>query len=329
MLIPRRRTMEMFSISALDLFASALGTFILLAILLFPFYLRQPSLETELAGARAELAASGESLEDAERTAQAQALRMAQASAALAEARERLQEAEAEAAAAAEELEQSRMEAATDEEEERPAADRRETPLAINDLDLVFVMDTTGSMRNELADVQANLLGVIRVLARLAPSLRVGFVAFKDHGAAYVTRDFPLSPMTQDNVVRVVRFVGEMTAEGGGDDPEPVDEALAVAAAMDWRADAQGQIIVIGDAPARPSGRGRALALAERFRGSATDRALPRSVSAIYTGPPSGAQVFFEQVARAGGGDFSAYQGQIIENVLLSVLGAPGGQARR
>src|SRR5918996_1393351 len=243
MLIPRRRTMEMFSISALDLFASALGTFILLAILLFPFYLRQPSLDTELAGARAELAASGESLQDAERTAETQAQRVAQANAALALAREQLE------------------------------------------------------------DVQANLLGVIRVLARLSPSLRVGFVAFKDHGAAYVTRDFPLSPMTQDNVLKVVRFVGEMSAEGGGDDPEPVDEALAVATAMDWRADAQGQIVVIGDAPARASGRRHALALAERFRES--NLAMPRSVSAIFTGDVPVARMFFEQLARAGGGDFS------------------------
>jgi Mg-chelatase subunit ChlD len=321
MLIPRRRTMEMFSISALDLFASALGTFILLAILLFPYYLRQPSLEIELAGARAELSASGESLQDAERKAEAEALRVAQANAALARAREILQQAEVEAAAAAD-LEQSTP-AADPSEDERPVS-----RLAINDLDLVFVMDTTGSMRNELADVQANLLGVIRVLHRLAPSLRVGFVAFKDHGAEYVTRSFPLSPMSQDNVANVIRFVGGMSAEGGGDDPEPVDEALAVAMAMDWRADAQGQILVIGDAPPRSPGRGHALALAEQFRGSAPDPTLPRTVSAIYTGP-AGGHVFFEQVARAGGGDFSAYQGQIIENVLLSVLRDPGAQASR
>jgi F0F1-type ATP synthase membrane subunit b/b' len=322
MLIPRRRTMEMFSISALDLFASALGTFILLAILLFPFYLRQPSLETELQGAQAELAASAEALREAERTAETTALRKAQATAALAEARAQLQEAQAAAAADFERIETASPAA------QQPSTDQQHA-LSINDLDLVFVMDTTGSMRNELADVQANLLGVIRVLHRLAPSLRVGFVAFKDHGAAYVTRGFPLSPMAQDNVVQVIRFVGEMSAEGGGDDPEPVDEALAVATAMPWRDDAQGQIIVIGDAPARPSGRGHALALAERFRLSAPDRGLPRTVSTIYTGPPSGAQIFFEQVARAGGGDFSAYQGQIIENVLLSVLRDPGEQARR
>lgn len=325
MLIPRRRTMEFLSISALDLFASALGIFVLMAILLFPYYLRQPSLEVELEGARAELSASGESLQDAERVAETQASRLAEATAALAAARARLEAAQAEAEAAAEALEQ----VAATTPEERPAPDRRQTPLSINDLDLVFVMDTTGSMRSELADVQANLVGVIRVLHRLAPSLRVGFVAFKDHGDAYVTRSFPLSPMTQANVAEIVRFVGAMSAEGGGDDPEPVDEALAVATAMDWRADAQGQIIVIGDAPSRAAGRGAALALAERFRGSAAQQDLPRTVSAILTGPDRGARMFFEQIARAGGGDFSAYQGQIIENVLLSVLAAPGEQALR
>jgi hypothetical protein len=316
--------MEFLSISALDLFASALGIFVLMALLLFPYYLRQPSLEVALEGARSELSASGESLRDAERRAQAQALRQAEAAAALAQARERLQEAETVAATAAQELAQ-RQDAAVTEEDERPAAARQDTPLAINDLDLVFVMDTTGSMRNELADVQANLLGVIRVLHRLAPSLRVGFVAFKDQGAAYVTRSFPLSPMTDRNVAEVVRFVGQMSADGGGDDPEPVDEALAVAVAMPWRDAAQGQIIVIGDAPARPAGRSRALRLAEQFRVSTLERTLPRTVSAIYTGDAFGAGQFFEQIAGAGGGDFSAYQGQIIENVLLSVLRGPAG----
>jgi F0F1-type ATP synthase membrane subunit b/b' len=314
--------MEMFSISALDLFASALGTFILLAILLFPFYLREPSLETELQGARAELAASGESLREAERTAESSARRKAQATAALAEARERLQQAQATAAAAAEQLERLDI-------EKQPAIERHRTALAINDLDLVFVMDTTGSMRNELADVQANLLGVIRVLHRLAPSLRVGFVAFKDRGDAYVTLTFPLSPMTQENVAQVVEFVGRMSAEGGGDDPEPVDEALMVATAMPWRGDAQGRILVIGDAPARPSGRARTLELAQQFKASSSDPVLPRTVSAIFTGETTGARLFYEQMAGAGGGDFSAYKGQIIEDVLMSVLTVPEERAAR
>src|SRR5919106_5275329 len=311
-----RSSFEFLSMSTLDLFASILGTFVLITFVLLPYYLEQPFLEQDIAQAQAKTSTVTAELEIyREQLTAAQAAR-SDAEAALAAAQDRFASAKAMAAA---------QPAPVDENE--PAPSPLPTPFAIRDLDLVFVMDTTGSMRNELADVQANLLGVIRVLARLAPSLRVGFVAFKDRGAAYVTRSFPLSPMTQDNVAKVIRFVGEMSADGGGDDPEPVDEALAVATAMPWRADAQGQIVVIGDAPARPSGRGRVLALAERFRES--NLAMPRSVSAIFTGEVPATRMFFEQVARAGGGDFSAYQGQIIENVLLSVLRDPSGQASR
>jgi hypothetical protein len=98
---------------------------------------------------------------------------------------------------------------------------------------------------------------------------------------------------------------------------------------MPWRSDAQGRILVVGDAPARPSGRERALQLADQFRISSSDPTLPRTVSAIFTGETSGARIFYEQIARAGGGDFSAYQGQIIEDVLMSVLTVPGEQAAR
>ena len=56
---------------------------------------------------------------------------------------------------------------------------REAARLFIVDLDLVFVMDTTGSMRSELADIQVSLLGIIRVLHRLAPSLSVGFVGLQ------------------------------------------------------------------------------------------------------------------------------------------------------
>ena len=55
MLARRRQALEMLTISALDLFASSLGVFVLMAILLFPYYLREPSVEAELLGAQAEL----------------------------------------------------------------------------------------------------------------------------------------------------------------------------------------------------------------------------------------------------------------------------------
>ena len=99
--------------------------------------------------------------------------------------------------------------------------------------------------------MQANLIGVINILNRLSSSLRIGVVAYKDRGEGYLTRDFPLRPMESAEVGQILDFVRGLEASGGGDDPEPVDLALKVAIDMPWRADAQGRIVVIGDALAR------------------------------------------------------------------------------
>ena len=317
MRITRRQPLEMLTISALDIFASALGVFMLVAILMFPYYLKQPSLEVELAGAQAELAAAADDVVHARQAiADATAERIA-AETALEKAQARLSEAEAAAARAAQE---PQPEVAAPAEAE--TAGDQKIRIAIADLDLVFVMDTTGSMGRELADLQANLVGIIRVLSRLSGSLRVGFVAFKDRGDAYLTRVYPLQRMNDAHVAELVSFVRGLRAQGGGDDPEPVDEALKAALAMPWRGDAQGRIIVIGDAPAHAHRYRQTLDLAGQFHRSSPGERAPRTVSAIYTGDSPAHRPFFEQLALAGGGDLSVHQGQMIESVLLSVLDA-------
>jgi hypothetical protein len=314
MRISRRQPMEMLTISALDIFASALGVFMLVSILLFPNYLKQPAIEAEQAGARAELAAAADDVVQARQAlADATQARTA-AEASLEQARARLTEAEALAARAAQQPEPQEVGAPA----EPDTKGEQKIRIAIADLDLVFVMDTTGSMGPELIDLQANLVGIIRVLSRLASSLRIGFVAYKDRGDAYLTKVYPLERMNDAHAAELVNFVQDLHAQGGGDDPEPVDEALKAALAMPWRADAQGRIIVIGDAPAHQ--QGAALGLAEQFRRSAPGAGTPRTVSAIYTGESLALRPFFERLAAAGGGDLSVHQGQMIESVLLSVL---------
>jgi hypothetical protein len=307
MRLSRRQPLELLTISALDIFASSLGVFVLVSILMFPYYLKQPSLEAAQAGAQAELTAAGEALEQrAEAVAEAKQ-RLASAEAALFEARQRLQQAESAAAQA--------------DAAPAPPSPEPDARLAIADLDLVFVLDTTGSMRHEIADLQASLIGIVRVLSRLAGSLQVGLVAFKDQGDEYLTQAFPLRPMSGGNAAALVDFVGRLSAEGGGDDPEPVDEALRVASSMPWRAEAMGQIIVIGDAPAHEYRMRPTLELAGQFH-RAAGQAEPRTVSAILTSGDVGARAFFERLAAAGGGRLSLHQGQMIESVLLSVLNA-------
>lgn len=320
MLVRPNRTFDVLSISALDLFASALGVFILLALFLFPYYLREPSIENELEGARARFVAMSEAVADAHRESTAARAERTSAEARLSRARDAIAGLRHDAAAARLRLAEKEAAAAArvpiPVPEPVPVSD--EGKLAISDLDLVFVMDTTGSMDDELADVQANLLGIIRVLHRLSPSLSVGFVAYRDRGDAYLTREFPLSPMSTANLSKLVRFVQTLSAAGGGDPPEPVDEALDAALAMDWRQDAQGLVIVIGDAPAHTRNWLRSFDFATKFARRPAASGLSRRVSAIFTGdsPPE----FFVRLARAGGGDFLLHTGRMIESVLLSVL---------
>lgn len=319
MLVRRRQSLEVLSISSLDLFASALGVFILIAILMFPYYLRQPSIEQDLAGARLELTSAGRSVSDARQSADAGAEEQRRAEAELAQAREALRRSEALASAAEETLADAAQDAA-EAKQELGALGKTVASLAIVDLDLVFVMDTTGSMKHELRDIQVNLSGIIRVLHRLAPTLHVGFVAFKDRPERQITQTFPMTSMTTANLERMLGFVRNLQARGGGDIPEPVDQALEQAIAMSWRSEAKGKIIVIGDEPAHAPNWNRTFEMAGRFQNDRPEGALPRSLSTIFSGQKPRARAFFERLAQSGGGEFAAHRGQMIESVLLSVL---------
>jgi hypothetical protein len=305
-----RASFEFLSMSTLDLFASILGTFVLITFVLLPYYLRQPFLEQDIAQAEAQTSAMTAELRLLQEKLSGTQTARSEAEDALAAAQRRLAAAKAMAAA---------QPAPKDEKKPAPSLP---TPFAIRDLDLVFVIDTTGSMRREIADMQANLIGVINILNRLSSSLRIGVVAYKDRGEAYLTRDFPLRRMEGAQVVQILDFVRGLEASGGGDDPEPVELAIKVAMAMDWRADAQGRIVVIGDALSRD--RQAALDLATQFRNSTRQAELPRVVSTIYAGNDPASARFFEQIAAAGGGEYSVNQGQIIESVLLSIIPEKG-----
>ncbi len=314
MLLKPRRQMEVLSISALDLFASALGVFVLIAILLFPYYLKEPAQQADVAGARDRLSALGEALEAARLTAREAAQARAEAAARLQRAQGALANAEQVAADAGRSRDAAEQRADAAAAKMASVHSQPDANFAMADLDLVFVMDATGSMDDEIRDVQANLLGLIRVLTRLAPTLNVGFVAFKDRGDDYLVRSFPLTAMRGDNLARIQAFVEQLEASGGGDVPEPVAYALEQGIAMTWRPKAQGRIVVVGDAPSHRPDWATAFGEAAAFAGES------RRISAIFTGDNAEGREFFQRLAEAGGGDFVQHRGQMMESVLLSVL---------
>jgi len=196
----------------------------------------------------------------------------------------------------------------------------------VNDLDLVFVMDTTRSMRDEIEDVRQSLQSLIKVLYKLAPSLNLGLVAYRDIGEKYVTRSFKLTPMTGANLGRAQAFVDALRPDGGGDIPEAVERGLEKAVAMRWRRKAQGLIIVIGDAQAHKRDEQTAFDLAQNFVRSSPGKGAFRRVSTIYTGPHHKQNHirFFRTLSEKGNGDFVRHRGRIMESVLMSIMETPG-----
>lgn len=323
MLSRRKRQLEVLNISALDLFASALGVFILMTLILFPFYLKQPALEHELEGAAAQGRVSREELALAEQQAKG-------ASDELQDANQAHGDREADLDSARRKLQGARQTLARLKKKAAGARKRVPGPAAhggtarIPNLDLVLVMDTTGSMHRAIADVQRSLIGMVEVLERLTPSLRVGFVAFKDTGDAYLTRRFALRSMSGNGLSLLRAFVDDLEASGGDDYPEPVGQALLEAQRMGWRDSAQGRIVLIGDAPDRRINNAYALSLADEFKHSNVYRDLPRRVSTVFTGHRRSGRQFYQRLAVAGGGDAIRHQGAMLSSVLLSVLDGPG-----
>jgi Mg-chelatase subunit ChlD len=119
------------------------------------------------------------------------------------------------------------------------------------DLDLVFLIDTTGSMEGEIREAKETVRDVADALrkSRQGNLVRMGVVAFRDRGDDYVTRVSPLDPDVETSYA----FLSSLTADGGGDGPEDVLAGLASAIRkLEWRAgpSVERLIFLIGDAPA-------------------------------------------------------------------------------
>ncbi|MFZ5892821.1 MAG: VWA domain-containing protein [Myxococcota bacterium] len=114
-------------------------------------------------------------------------------------------------------------------------------------IDVAFILDSTGSMSEEIAAVQATIQKVAAALRDSNVSVRVGLVEFKDRGDPYVTKIFPMS----SDLALFSQQVAAVSAGGGGDTPESVNEALHVGVEqLVWNSDAFAKLaFLIGDAP--------------------------------------------------------------------------------
>lgn len=123
-------------------------------------------------------------------------------------------------------------------------------PLAAKRVEVVFVLDTTGSMSGLIHAAQEKIWSIASTLAqaRQTPEISVGLVAYRDRGDAYVTQTIDLNRDLDSMYAKLM----DLRADGGGDGPEAVNEALEAAIhRMSWSQDPNTYKVVflVGDAP--------------------------------------------------------------------------------
>lgn len=115
-------------------------------------------------------------------------------------------------------------------------------------LDLAFVVDTTGSMEDELEWLTRELRGMVPAARRSAPgvSIRYGLVVYRDNGDDYVVRNFGFT----NRQSQMVAWLRKQHANSGGDYPEAAAAALKFGASLDWRRGMGERLMFhIADAP--------------------------------------------------------------------------------
>ena len=123
-------------------------------------------------------------------------------------------------------------------------------PRARPRVEVVFALDTTSSMSGFIDAAKEKIWSIATTMASAqpAPEIRIGLVAFRDRGDAYVTRIIDLSADLDSVYAQLMDF----RAQGGGDGPESVNQALYDAVhRVSWSTgdDIYRVIFLVGDAP--------------------------------------------------------------------------------
>lgn len=175
----------------------------------------------------------------------------------------------------------------------------------------LVLFDATGSMQPYWNHLCGTLHRVVNRLLSVHQDLLLKIVAYRDECDG--DRVIVGSEWTRDNTA-LGAFVGNCRCDGGGDWPEAVDRALAVA--LDEHD--VSAVVLIGDAPphAERDGRDEAQRLG----------ALTRPVFPIVVGDAADTRAAFQEIARLSGGRrLDLERLDELFDVLAAVLAYAGG----
>jgi Mg-chelatase subunit ChlD len=190
-------------------------------------------------------------------------------------------------------------------------------------LDVVFVVDATGSMAWAIDEVKNRIVDVVDWVRDLVPIARFGIVAYRD--ADDPQFEVSMQPLTY-SATRLARFLAGLSAAGGGDLGEGVLAGLRVGVnEAGWRPAGKRLMILVGDAPPHrdeldalervvtgfraAGGQITTLDVSDEANPALLEARLGRRVNrALYRAAPG---YDFQRIAELGGGDAATLDGEL------------------
>ena len=134
-------------------------------------------------------------------------------------------------------------------------------------LDLALVIDTTGSMSDELEYLKVEIDDIAAAIHKQFPNVdqRFSLVLYRDEDDQYVTRTFDFT----SSLVDFRQKLSAQSAAGGGDYPEAMHLALEQAGQLSWRPKNTARVMfLVGDAPPHSRFADRTIAAVDDLRRS-------------------------------------------------------------
>ena len=250
-----RREISIFNVSTIDLFASALGAFMVVSFVLLPYFPNtsiappEPDPPPPVPDPPAPAAPAPAPPAPPEPANPEAPAGVPQAEHDAVQSQFAAAEAERDAARQRQrELEQA-LAAAT-----AALAEAKSTIQKLPPIDIVIALDTTGSMRREVASLREEIAGLSELLVKLSEEVAVGIIDFKDRcDPRTALRVSPIQRIDQRSVRQLTAFARSMSPGGSrcnDTNPEDFAEALRVALGMGWRTEAERRsIVMISDKP--------------------------------------------------------------------------------
>lgn len=180
-------------------------------------------------------------------------------------------------------------------------------------IQVTFVLDTTGSMVDLIEGAKQKIWSITNTILDVNPDadISMALIGYRDRGDEYVIRPHHMTSDVQGLYSDLRRF----TADGGGDTPESVNEALdAAVRGQDWAegADVRRIIFLVGDAPPHMDYRG-----APRYSETIAEaRKKGIIVNTIQAGDDPETREYWQEMARLGAGQYHPIPqdgGQIVQ----------------